>query len=45
MAMKKINPGNAATMADKIRLIRRHLEQIENALRIAAVQADMLTAA
>jgi ParB family chromosome partitioning protein len=45
VALKKVNPGNAATTAEKLRLIRRHLEQLENALRVAAVQGDLLNAA
>jgi hypothetical protein len=37
---KKINPARASEMADRIELMRRHLEQMENALGAAAVQAE-----
>lgn len=46
VATRKIDPSKAATTADKLSLIRKHLADIEHALRAsAAVQTDLLAAA
>ena len=44
--MKKIDPGKATTYADKLKLIQKHLAQMELALRASAVaRADLFAAA
>ncbi len=44
VAARKINPGKAATYADKLALIQKHLGYMERALRAAAVQAELIAA-
>jgi ParB family chromosome partitioning protein len=44
VAAKKVDPGKAATFADKLALIQRHLAQMERALRVSAVATDLLAA-
>ena len=44
VATKKVNPDNAATMADKIAAMQTSLKSIELALRQISVQADFLSA-
>jgi ParB family chromosome partitioning protein len=39
---KKIAPDRAATIAEEIALIRRHLEQLEKALRSSAAQIELV---
>jgi len=39
---KKIAPDRAATIAEEIALIRRHLEQLEKALRHSAAQKELM---
>lgn len=41
---RKVDPGKASTFADKLALIQKALNQMELALRAAAVQADLLAA-
>jgi len=39
---KKIAPDRAATIAEELALIRRHLEQLEKALRHSAAQTELM---
>lgn len=41
VAMHKVNPTNAATLADKMALMQRDLKTLEMALRKAAVQLEL----
>jgi ParB family chromosome partitioning protein len=41
VAMRKVDPGRAATYADKLLLIQKHLAAMEHALRTAAVQLEI----
>lgn len=41
IAAKRVDPGKAATFADKLALIRKHLTQMELALRASAVAGDL----
>lgn len=45
VAIKKVDPTKAGTLADKLKAMQRDMRRVENALREAAVQADMLEAA
>jgi ParB family chromosome partitioning protein len=44
VAVKRIDPGKAATYADKLALIQKHLAQMELALRASAVIGDLFAA-
>jgi ParB family transcriptional regulator, chromosome partitioning protein len=41
VAAKKVDPGKAATFADKLALIQKHLAQMERALRVSAAATDL----
>jgi hypothetical protein len=44
VAVKKVNPDRASTLADILAAMQRDLRRIEIALREAAVQAELLGA-
>jgi len=45
VAAQRVAPGRVATMADKLLLIRKHLLQMENELRVVASQREFILSA